>query len=46
MMKANKGIKKIGGIKKFQDMNKDTFIPETIKEDKRKKKLPIIIIQI
>ena len=37
----DRGIKKIGGIKKFQDMNKDTFIPETIKEDKRKKKLPM-----
>ena len=36
-----KGYKKIGGVKKFQDVNKNTFIPETVKIDKKKKKLPM-----
>ena len=34
-----KAFKKIGGIKKFQDINKNTFIPETVKVDKKKKKM-------
>ena len=33
------GYKKIGGVKKVQDVNKNTFIPETVKVDKKKKKL-------
>ena len=37
----DRGYKKIGGVKKFQDVNKNTFIPETVKMDKRKKKLPM-----
>ena len=36
-----KKFKKIGGLNKFKDVKKDTFIPETIKVDKRKKKLPM-----
>ena len=29
----DRGYKKIGGVKKFQDVNKNTFIPETVKMD-------------
>ena len=36
-----KKFKKIGGLNKFKDVKKDTFIPETIKEVKKKKKLPM-----
>ena len=36
-----KKFKKIGGVNKFKDVIKDTFIPETIKVEKKKKKLPM-----
>ena len=36
-----RGRKKLGGENKIIDQNKNAIIPETIKEDKKKKKLPM-----